>query len=177
MLQRQEYPLGSYCQVHRAADAAALASQRLPVGEVAVLSNLVRAHDRHVHIASPDDGERVCMVDDGRTLLQGDVLPTGVDQVDVLFAFCRQWPIADDPVLRLEQDVRVTEIVVGAEGGHAHSQIDHPTVLKLHSQAVAHGLSFQGLLLCCHALSVCLGLTCGSGLQSPRRSDTCLGLA
>ena len=155
VLERQEHLLGADRQVHRPADAAALAPRRLPVGEVAVLRHFVRAHDGHVDIARADERKGVGVVGDGRAELQRHVLPSGIHQVDVLLALRGQRPVADDAVLRLKEDVGVAEVVVGAERRHPDAQVDHPTVQKLHREAVAHGLPVQRRLFLCHRCPHC----------------------
>ena len=81
------------------------------------------------------------MVDYGCPGLEGDVLGAGVDQMNVLLPLGSQRPVADDPVLRVENDGLVLEVEVGAQGGHADPQVHHPAVLEFHGQPAGHGLS------------------------------------
>ena len=73
------------------------------------------------------------------------MLAAGIDQVQILLAGAGQRPIADHPVLGMEDDLLVAEIEVRAQRRDADAEIDDPAVLELHRQPVAHLLSGQPL--------------------------------
>src|SRR5918992_784785 len=115
MLQGNKHALGASRQVHRSANATALAGESEGVG---VMHN---SHTGH----------------------SGYVLPASIDQMFILLSLGSQWPVANDAVLRVKDNFSTKVYVVGAQGGHSHAQVHNPAVLELHRQPVAHGLSFQ----------------------------------
>src|SRR6266700_8117743 len=74
---------------------------------------------------------------------QCDMLAPGVDEVQILVARCREWAVADHPVLGMEDDLLVAEIEVRAQGRDADPEIDDPAVAEFHRQPVAHLLAGQ----------------------------------
>ena len=113
----------------------------LPVGEIAVLGDLVGAEHGHVDLSAADQREQVGVMDDRGTRPQGDVLAPGVDQVQILLPRWGERAVADHPVLGMEDDLLVAEIEIRAQGRDADAEIDDPAVVEFHRQPVAHLLA------------------------------------
>src|SRR5205823_1919712 len=122
----------------------------LPIGEIAVLGDLVSAENGHIDPAAADDPERICVVHDRRLWVQGHVLAAGIDEVQILAACPGQRAIADDAVLRMEDDLLVAEIEIRAQGRDADAEIDDPAILKLHRHPVAHLLAIEAFRAVAH---------------------------
>ena len=86
LLHRDKDVLGAGGEIHRAADAAALLPGHLPIGEIAVLGDLVGAEHGDVDAAAADHAERVGVMTIAAPGLQRHVLAAGVDEVQILLA-------------------------------------------------------------------------------------------
>ena len=98
-----------------------------------------------IDVTAANDRETVGVMHHRRAWLQRDVLPAGVDQIEVLVALGRDRSIPDHAVFGMIDDVGVADIGVRAHRRNADAQIDHPTVLELARDEVGHLLAVQSL--------------------------------
>src|SRR3712207_3915930 len=112
---------------------------------------------------------------DRRAGVQRDMLPAGIDQMQIFPAGAGQRPIADHAVLGVEDNLLVAEIEIRAQGRDADAEIDDPAILEFHRQAVAHLLPAQPRRLVAHPdaspernpRNAHNGYTMGTGIPEP----------
>ena len=85
-------------QVHRPAYSAALAGGNSPIGEVAVLRDLVSAHHCDIDHAAPNNPKGIGVVNDGHQGTGGHELSPCIDQVLVLVTLCGDWAVSDHAI-------------------------------------------------------------------------------
>ena len=86
--------------------------------------------DRHLDLATADHAETGGGIEDRSTVLQGNGLFTGIDQVCILLPFIREGTHTENPVLTLEDDVDPFGEIVGHQGGNTDAQVDVVAVLQ-----------------------------------------------
>ena len=117
--------------------------------------DLIGAEHGHVDAAAANEAERIGVMHDRRAGVQRDVLPAGIDQMQIFPAGAGQRAVADDAVLGVEDDLLVAEIIIRAQGRDADAEIDDPAVLELHRQPVAHLLPGQPFRAVAHRALLC----------------------
>ena len=135
MLEHREDPPGTDRQVHRAARIADLRARQQPVGQVTPLRDLKGAENGDVDVAAPHHPEGVSVTEERRTRAQGDLLPTGVDQVRIGLLSRRGRPDTEHPVLAVDENLDLGRHVVRNERGHPHTEVDVPAIAQLEGDA------------------------------------------
>ena len=151
MLQQNPHALGADREIHRTAHAGReIRILRRPVGEVALLRHLERAHDRKIEVAATDHEERVGMMEECPALHQrGQALP-GIDQVWIGFVRSGFRSHAENAVLAVEHDLAVLRDVIGDQRRQTDPQVDVPAVIDVLGGAPSHlrtGERGHGVLL------------------------------
>src|SRR5690349_1202376 len=85
------------------------------------------------------------MVHDGGTRLQRNILPAGIDKIQILLAARCYRPIADNTVLGMIGDVAIADVSVRAHGRNADAEIDDPAVLEFKRDSIRHLLARESL--------------------------------
>ena len=111
-------------EIHRAADAEHVLPGHGPVRDVARDRDLQGAEHGDVDVAAADHREALRAVEVRGAGERGHRLLRGVDEIGIDLVLARSGPDAEEPVLGVQEDVRVVAEKAGDEVRDADAEVD-----------------------------------------------------
>ena len=135
-------------EVHCSAHAEHVLSRNRPVGDVTALADLERAEYGDVHMTTADHGEAGRAVEVGSARQRGDGALGGVDEVGIELVVARPRADAEEPVLRVEEDLCVGSEVSGDQVRDPDAEVDDLAGVQLSGRTLRDDRLRVGARVC-----------------------------